>query len=280
MSHVQGAEAWLASLPEELARQRTTIARFLELARDAERIRLFVVGCSIGRGAADELSDVDAMLAVRGDAWDESIANSRSWVERTGRVLDLWQTLPPEFRGSQHTYARYENGVELDLSLLRISDVVRPRADWVVLYDPDHAVTGDPLPRTATERDVRDWSYRVLTRLAAVAKYVRRSALWEAQYCLELARADLWRIWDVAEAVPDPQYGLTAAFDDPRRPVPPRFDRTIAALEPRSLASAALAALDMFVATWPTAMRQVGLSDVALPPLAASVRERLRQLAT
>ena len=280
MTGVDPADAWLASLPSALARQKTVLSSFLALARTDERIRLFVVGCSIGRGAADELSDVDAMLAVRGDAWDESLSASRSWVERTGPVLDLWQTLPQEFRGAQHTYALYENGVELDLSLFRISDIVRPRADWVVLHDPDRTVTGEPLPRTAAEIDVRDWTYRVLTRLAAVAKYVRRSALWEAQYCLELARADLWRIWDVAEAVPDPQYGLTAAFDDPRRPVPPRFDRTIAALESRSLANAAVASLDMLVATWPEAMRQFGRPDEALPPLAASVRERLRNLAT
>ena len=58
------AERWLRSLPTELAPHRELM---LGLMREAERdpgIRLLVVGCSIGRGNADELSDVDAMYAV------------------------------------------------------------------------------------------------------------------------------------------------------------------------------------------------------------------------
>ena len=278
------AQAWLRGLPTDLAPQRDVIAAFLALARGDERIRLFVVGCSIGRGAADALSDVDALLGVREDAWEAALAESRSWMTRVGATVDLWQTLmpggPPRFRDWQHTFAEFANGVQLDLSMSRAMDRDRPRADWVVLHDPDGVVRGDPLPRTAAAQDVRDWAYRVLTRLSACAKYLERGALWEAHGMVELARADLWRIWCAAESVADPQYGLTAAFDDPRRPVPPGFERTIATLDPRALQRAALAALEMFASTWPRAMSAVGEPDAAFPPLASSVRERLRKVAT
>jgi hypothetical protein len=58
------AERWLRDLPAELGPQRDVITGLLNEARKDARIRLFVVGCSIGRGAADALSDVDALYGV------------------------------------------------------------------------------------------------------------------------------------------------------------------------------------------------------------------------
>src|SRR5439155_766687 len=127
---------------------------FLTTARDGDRIRVVVVGCSIGRGVGDELSDIDALIGVRVDAW-------------------------------------------------------------------------------------------------------------------EAARADVWRIWAVAEGVPDAQYGVTAVFDDSRRPKPAGMSRTIASLEKRSLVAAAIACCDIAIEAWPRAMAAIGASDGALPPLAS-----------
>jgi streptomycin adenylyltransferase len=257
----------------------------LATARDDDRIRVVVVGCSIGRGAGDELSDVDALIGVRADAWDASLADSRRWIERAGKVLDMHQMLMPEGAASdkqhQYSYVQYANGVEVDLNVSRVRDDWRRRADWVVLYDVDGAVPNEITRPTPTVDDLHRWGYAVFTRLGAVAKYATRGALWEAHNVLELARADVWRLWAVAEGVPDAEYGVTAVFDDPRRPVPPAMTRTIpAGLEKMALVAAAIACCDLAMEVWPRAMAAIDERGGALPPLASHVRERLRKVAT
>ncbi len=275
--------AWLRSLPATIGPQRAAIEAFHATAQRDDRIRVLVVGCSIGRGVADRLSDIDALIGVRPDAWASALTDSRGWVESAGPVIDLHQLLlpdgAPEARQYQHTYAQYANGVELDLVVSRAGDDWHRRADWVVLYDPDGRVPAEVTRSAQTPDDVRRWGYAALTRLSAVAKYATRGALWEAHLCLELARADLWRMWAVAEGVADAQYGVTAVFDDPRRPVPAAIARTVAQLDAAALVAATTACCDLVIATWPRAMAALGVPGDA-PPLTAYVRERLRKVAT
>src|SRR5438034_585380 len=94
----------------------------LALMREAERdpgIRVLVVGCSLGRGAADELSDVDAMYGVAEDSWRDVLRDSGAIVRRVGDVVDMHQQMidPPnrELPAFQHTFAQYASGVQLDL---------------------------------------------------------------------------------------------------------------------------------------------------------------------
>jgi len=281
---VPDAGDWLRSLPPSLARQRAVMESFLTTARDGDRIRVVVVGCSIGRGVGDELSDIDALIGVRVDAWEAALADSRRWIERAGPVLDMHQMLMPDGappdKQNQHSYVQYADGVEMDLVVARVRDDWRRRADWIVLYDPDGVVPHEITRSTQTADDLRRWGYAVFTRLGAVAKYTTRGALWEAHNVLELARADVWRIWAVAEGVPDAQYGVTAVFDDSRRPKPAGMSRTIASLEKRSLVAAAIACCDIAIEAWPRAMAAIGASDGALPPLASHVRARLQNVTT
>src|SRR5438552_12828537 len=94
----------------------------LALMREAERdpaIRVLVVGCSLGRGVADELSDVDAMYAVVDTAWRDAVSESAGVVRRVGDVIDMHQqVIEPanrELAPYQHTFAQYASGVQLDL---------------------------------------------------------------------------------------------------------------------------------------------------------------------
>jgi hypothetical protein len=283
MRAMRDAIAWLRSLPAAIEPQRAAIEAFLATARRDDRIRVLVVGCSIGRGVADPLSDIDALIGVRPDSWPSTLADSRGWVESAGPVIDLHQLLLPDVAPAagqyQHTYAQYANGVELDLVVSRAGDDWRRRADWVVLYDPDEHVPKEVTRSTQNPDDVRRWGYAALTRLSAVAKYATRGALWEAHQCLELARADVWRMWALAEGVADAQYGVTAVFDDPRRPVPPAMARTVASLEAAALVAAASVCCDLVTATWPRAMAALG-APVDPPALAAHVRTRLRSVPT
>jgi hypothetical protein len=278
---VSGGRGWLGSLPPSLARQHAVLESFLATAARDERIRVLVVGCSLGRGTGDAQSDVDALIGVRPAAWESVLPVSRKWVTDVGPVIDMNQMVLPGSSGGreyQHTYAQYANGVELDLGVSRIGDDWKRRADWVVLHDPDSLVPTEVTPSTQTADDIRRWGYGALTRLNAVVKYVSRGALWEAHMCLELARADTWRICAVAAHVPDAQYGVTAVFDDPRQPVPPTMAQTVASLDPTSLATAARACCKLVIEAWPGALRRLGvLPDV--PPLAEYVSARLADLA-
>ena len=49
--------------------------------------------------------------------------------------------------------------------------------------------------------------------LVKVGKYVRRSSYWEALGQLHEARANVFRLWALAERVPQARYGITALVD-------------------------------------------------------------------
>jgi len=278
------ADRWLRSLPKELAPHREVM---LGLVREAERdpgIRVLVVGCSIGRGAADELSDVDAMYAVIDTAWNDALRDSAGVVRRVGDVIDMHQQiidpanreLPPY----QHTFAQYASGVQLDLVVALARERQAPRPDWIVLYDPDGRIVGEAKSSAATEEHVRQWMHIALVHLSACAKYLTRGSLWEANAQLEAARAELWRLWAVAERIADPQYGLTAVLDAPDAPMPENIEATVAGLDRRALRSAAMSCGELLVWTWPRAISAVATADLAMPPLAEWVLKQLKDVAT
>lgn len=278
------AERWLRSLPKELAPHREVL---LGLMREAERdpgIRLLVVGCSIGRGAADELSDVDAMYAVVDTAWRDAVGESAGVVRRVGDVVDMHQQIVDhpsrELPAYQHTFAQYASGVQLDLVVSIARERQAPRPDWIVLYDPDGRVTGDATSSAATETQIRQWMYAALEHLSACAKYLTRGSLWEANAQLDAARGDVWRLWAVAERIADPQYGLTAVLDAPDAPMPDNIEATVAGLDRRALRSAAMSCAEILVWTWPRAITTVATADVAMPPLAEWVLKQLTAVPT
>ena len=278
------ADRWLRSLPKELAPHREVM---LGLMREAERdpgIRVLVVGCSIGRGAADELSDVDAMYAVVDTAWNDALRDSAGVVRRVGDVVDMHQQiidpanreLPPY----QHTFAQYASGVQLDLVVALARERQAPRPDWIVLYDPDGRIVGEAKSNPATDEQVRQWMHIALVHLSACAKYLTRGSLWEANAQLDAARAELWRLWAVAERIADPQYGLTAVLDAPDAPMPDNIEATVAGLDRRALRSAAMSCGELLVWTWPRAISAVATADLAMPPLAEWVLKQLKDVAT
>ncbi|MEP6694708.1 MAG: hypothetical protein ABJB39_08700 [Chloroflexota bacterium] len=278
------AERWLRSLPKELAPHREVI---LGLMREAERdpgIRILVVGCSIGRGTADELSDVDAMYAVTPEAMRDAVRDSAAVVRRIGDVVDMHQQIidpaDRDLAAYQHTFAQYATGVQLDLVVAVARERQAPRPDWVVLYDPDGRIAGEAKATAATEAQVRAWMHVALVHLSACAKYLTRGSLWEASAQLEAARAELWRLWAAAERVPDPQYGLTAVLDAPDAPMPENIEATVAGLDRRALRSAAMSCGELLVWTWPRAISTVATADLAMPPLAEWVLKQLRDVAT
>jgi hypothetical protein len=267
------SDEWLRGLPQELAPQRTIMRGLVAYARTNDRVRVVVVGCSIGRGNADALSDVDALIGVADDAdWRDSLAAIDVGLAGIAPILDLHsQFVSDAKRGAyRHTFIQYADGVQVDLVVLPAFAKRARDREWVVLYDPDGRVSGEPEEHDPTSDQVRTWMFGGLGRLSAAAKYLTRGSLWEALAVLEAARADLWRLWAVAIGAPDPQYGITAVLDVPGARLLPGIERTIAPLDRARIREASLACLDLLIERWPEVAR-----GQPLPPFAERVRAQL-----
>jgi predicted nucleotidyltransferase len=79
---------WLAALPAQLQAQRRIMERLLDLCLAQSAARVFLVGCSIGRGAADALSDVDCFVGCQPGSVDEMIATVRAALPEMGEFVD------------------------------------------------------------------------------------------------------------------------------------------------------------------------------------------------
>lgn len=275
-------EKWLSSLGSKLPDHERILRGLLREAAGDPRIRLLLVGCSIGRGAADRLSDIDAYLGVSEEAWPDHLSTLDAVLERSGELVDRHhQMVHPEgvdAKPYHQTFAQYRSGVQLDLAVSPAPGPRGPRPDWIVLYDLDGRVRGEVRTSAVTADDVRRWMYGGLVRLSACHKYLVRGSLWEALEQLHLARGDLWRLWAAAQRVPDAQYGLTAVLDVPHAPILPGIERTVASLDRAQLTRAALNCLDLLVSSWPQAIRAVAGEASPPPPLADWVRDGLELL--
>jgi hypothetical protein len=252
----------MRSLPTELAPHREVM---LEFMREAERdpgIRLLVVGCSIGRGVADELSDVDAMYAVTDTAWLDAVRESAAVVRRVGDVIDMHQQIiePPDrgLAAYQHTFAQYASGVQLDLvvSVARERHIPRPRRRYASgCTSPSYisAPARNTSPVGLSGRRTRSSTpHAASSGACGPSPSASRIRSTGSRRCSTLRTLRCRR---TSEA-------------------------TVAGLDRRALRSAAMACGELLVWTWPRAISTVASADLAMPPLAEWVLRQLRDVAT
>src|SRR6202042_1265676 len=107
--------AWLAALPEELAAQRRVLTGLVDRCEAWPLAKSLLVGCSLGRGAADELSDIDAALGVDappGEAGAGRIETAEAMVAAAlpemGTVVDvLRHQVGPESQHVRRIFAQF-----------------------------------------------------------------------------------------------------------------------------------------------------------------------------
>jgi hypothetical protein len=270
--------AWLAGMPDAVARQRALLERLLAALGSEPALTGLTVGCSLARGAGDEWSDIDAGLAVDADAWPGVVGRALDVVRAVGEVVDLldqpWSF--GEHGTARHVFTQYADGTQLSL-------VVAPGAWWaghapgdVVLRDTDGTLAAERRPPslTASADDVREWAFWGWIALADLVKYVARGSAWEALGRLTEARQQVWRLWAVARGVPYPAFGMTAVLDEPAAGLPPGIDDTVAGLGLRDLLAAARRLADLLDDV--SARAATAVTSVALPAgMAAHVRGML-----
>jgi predicted nucleotidyltransferase len=276
------ADSWIDALPQALASHAIVLRRLVAESRNDQRIRVLVVGCSIGRGVADELSDVDAYMAVAPSELVAYLAGTEAMLSRLGNLVD-WSQQRNAVDGraaDRIIWALYSDGVQLELVIASAPGELEGRRDWVVLYDPDKRVSGTKPEAFASLDDVRRWSYEGWSLLLLCAKYLRRRSLWEALETLHAARTRVWRVWAAARRVPDPQFGLTAVLDSSDPSAPAGLEATHATLDLAALARAALACADLLNALWPEATATVDGRSRSLPNAAEAARHELIKIAS
>jgi hypothetical protein len=231
---------WIDDLPAELAGQQALLRGLLALCDADHRIRWLVIGCSLARGAADRLSDLDMAMGIRDEDFDAARPGLRRAVDGLGELVESYHhQLPAVTQAHERIFAQFADRSQVDLVLFPASVPGGSVPNVVVLYDPDEqiVITGDPKP--VTPEQVREWAFGGWCALADLGKYLRRGSTWEALARLNEARTQLWQLWAVSLGVPDPQYGLTSVLDFAPGQVPASFEGTVADLDPGRLRDAA-----------------------------------------
>lgn len=258
-----GGRAWLAALPSELSAQRALMAGLIDYCEATPSATSLLVGCSLGRGAADALSDIDGALGVSAEAGDAGAAQVRTVeagvvaaLPELGQLVDVLQhRYGPADRYIRRIFAQFGDSSQLDLTVmadaeLRDGAALRPDAIW--LYDTD-SQAAEPAPAEAgppgdrgpgyavTGEQIREWAFLGWCALIDLDKYLRRGSLWEAHNRLHHARDHIWALWAAATEALYPWHGLSQVLDNDPGNLPPDIDATVAGLDGADLRRAATA---------------------------------------
>lgn len=231
---------WISRLPAELDGQRAIMLGLLDWSQRDERVRCLMVACSVGRGAADRLSDLDMGMVVTSDDFEAAVADVHRAVDGLPGLVESYQH-NIEGLASPHRriFAQYANRCQVDLVVLPAAETPGAIKDEVVLYDPDSLRTTKWEPQPVTSKQVREWAFNGWACLADVGKYLRRGSAWEAHAQLHRARAEYWRLLATAHDVPNPQYGITSLLDFAPGQVPVHMADTVSDLDLARLTAAA-----------------------------------------
>ena len=273
--------AWLEALPEELAAQRRVLLGLVDRCEAWPLATSLVVGCSLGPGAADELSDIDAALGVeapRGEAVAGRVETMEAMVvaalPELGVLVDVLRH--PTGPASQHArriFAQFADGTQLDLAVVADAEIeARRRAggapDFVSLYQADSAPPdsrisahggGESEPPDAyavTGEQVRQWAFLGWIALIDADKYLRRGSLWEAHSRLHEARHRIWALWAAAQGAMYPGHGLSQVLDHDPADLPPGIEATVAGLDAADLRRAARASTGVLAMVSASAARR------------------------
>lgn len=235
------------------------------------------VGCSLGRGAGDALSDVDAAMgiaAARGSSGAGQVHEVESMVvaalQELGTLVDvLRHRTGPADRLIRRIFAQFADRTQLDLSVMAAPELRRGDAapDWVSLYRAD-GQTDAPPPATGTQEpappppafdvtgeQVREWSFAGWCALIDMDKYLRRDSLWEAHNRLHEARHHIWQLWGATVGAMYPWHGLSQVLDHDPRNLPPGIESTVSGLDAADLRRAARASAGILATVSASAAR-------------------------
>lgn len=210
---------WVAAL--ELVPQRELLLSLLDAVEADMRLRALEVGCSLGRGDADELSDVDVGLWIADEWWDAALNDFEPLLRELASAVDAVGFDAPWGRWF---FAQYADGRQLDVAAQRASTAQRRPPDSIVLFDRDGILAARAARKPVDRRP--EWAFLAWFELGNVPKYIARGSVWEALGSLEQARSEFLRLHAANIGAANPEFGMTSIFDTRGGDVPPRLTET------------------------------------------------------
>jgi hypothetical protein len=256
---------WLAALPDELAAQRRVMAGLADRCEAWPLVTSLLVGCPLGRGAADALSDIDAALGVdtpRGAAGAGRVAAVEATVvaalPELGALVDvLRHRIGPADQWVRRIFAQFADGTQLDLAVVAEAQIQSRRRgggapDFIPLYqapappgsrkpDAPMPAAGDappgelPAAYAVTGEQVREWAFLGWCALIDTDKYLRRGSLWGAHSRLHDARHHIWALWAAAHGALYPWHGLSQVLNHDPGNLPPGIESTVVGVDSADL---------------------------------------------
>jgi hypothetical protein len=258
MEAMADGHGWVSALPPQLERHQRALTGLLEFCESAPTVSSLSVGCSLGRGVADELSDVDGALGVdaaSGEAGADLVREvEQALVDhlRRGQLVDVLreESSVGDFF-IRRVFAQLADGVQLDLAVIAEAEVRRGDAapDFVPLYRTSEVGGERPMPSAydVVPQQVHSWAFLGWRALLDADKYLRRGSPWEAHHRLEEARGHIWALWATALGGTYPWHGLSQVLDHDPVSLPEGIEATMAGLdlvELRAAVSASAAVLE------------------------------------
>ena len=236
MNAVPGTEGsgWIDALPDELAGQRRIVRALYDYCVDEADARWLAVACSLARGAADRLSDVDAGIgAAEGQvgAVTDAVAALATFGDRVDTLVMDWGA-PPGWSGKEGMrliFVQCTDGAQLELVVAPARSRPGRAPDEVVLLDRDGRLS-EPFTPNADVVDgqcVHEWTVLGWIALANCSKYLERGSLWEAQAQLVVARDRIWALWAAAKGARYPVFGLSQVLDRDPDDLPGGIEQTV-----------------------------------------------------
>lgn len=207
------------------------------------------LGGSLGRGAGDAESDVDAGLGVLLDGASYRERRDAALAAATGfaPVADeLIQHLGSDDRPADHLVVQYADGRQLSLVVMPAENRPGLPPGARALFDRSGRL-GQPYtpPSThASAEQLREWAFLAWWALADVAKHARRGLTWRALESLHEARSCLWRLHAAGAGLDYPEFGVVSV-QNAGLAAPPGIERTLPAAEPASVLAAARSLCDV-----------------------------------
>jgi hypothetical protein len=198
---------------------------------------------SLGRGAGDEWSDVDAGLGVDLDG--------ATYLDRRDAVLDaarefadvgdtLIQRLGSEARPADHLVVQYRDGRQLGVVVFAADHRPGLPPEACALLDRSGRLAKPYLPPVtkATDEQRREWAFLGWWGLSDVAKHARRGNVWRALESLAETRTHAWRLYAADVGVVYPIFGAVSV-ENAGIPAPEGMSRTLAVADTSSIMDAA-----------------------------------------
>ncbi|WP_116947624.1 hypothetical protein [Jiangella endophytica] len=170
---------------------------------------------SLGRGAGDRVSDVDAGLGVLldGVAYEERRDAALAAAREYAVVADeLIQHLGSPERPSDHLVVQYADGRQLSLVVMPAQNRpgLAPGSQPVFDRSGRLAQPFAPSALHATAEQRREWAFLGWWGLADVAKHAGRGRVWRALESLHEVRTYVWQLHAAELGVDYPAFGAVS----------------------------------------------------------------------